>query len=627
MRGGQLAGWAALVAALLVAAGALLPIPPQFLYDQLDSAFAAMLQFGAAHESAAGTPLVSTFGPLGFVFYGQYSPDTFAWLVGIRVELAAATAWTLAWIGTAAAAGSPWGGALALLACAPFLAPPDVWFLTLPLLALLVELPADRTAPLPLRVALGFAIGVVCLIKFTFLLAALAVLIPLTAAALWARRMPPVALAAAIAAALGWLATGHGARDGLAYLDWSVREISPGYAQAMQHPADALLALHAAVVSLAVLIAGGMLARRRLQVGRWAALPALAGAMYLLFKAGFVRADVHVFITAFGLLVIGILLALLWDGRPARLAAALVLVALLPGSLWAHTVAVEGPPIMYFPPVYPADAIARLTAAPFLVGDALAQVHARRVAEIRAAAPLPALHGTVDVYSYGQAVALAHGLDLRPRPVFQSYMAYTPRLARANADVLLGPNAPEWILFRLESIDRRLPALDDAPSWPLLLSRYQLAGPAGAFALLQRRETPLAWRLVPLGRVETATGNIVEVPSAADGPIWARIDLHQTWRDAAITALVSAPLTYIGIALSDGQGRGYRLVPALARDGFLLSPLIEDTAGFMRLLAREPGPDHAGEAAGLIVQIGEGLGVANEPRAVGVEFFRLVVGG
>jgi hypothetical protein len=628
MRGGQVAGWTALTAAVLTAAGALLPIPPQLLASHLDEAFGATLHFAAAHRYAVGTQLISTFGPLGFVFYDTYFPATFAWLLVIRATLAAATCGALAWIGYAAW-GSPWGATVAVLACAPFMASPDVWFLLLPFLVVLIELPAGRRAPLAVRAGLGIAVGLVGLIKATFLLAALAALGPLTAASLVARRRLPVPAAAALlAAAVAWVASGQSPVDAVRYLDWSLRDVASGYASAMQLPADALLTVHAGAVSLAVFLVAAVLIRRRLPSGRSAAVLALAAMLFLLFKAGFVRADVHVFITVFGLLVLATLLALLWDRRPARVAVAVALVALLPGLLWAHAIAVEGAPFMYFPPIYAAHAIARLAATPFVLrGDALAQAHARRVAVIRAASPLPPLPGPVDVYSYDQAVPLAHALDFRPRPVFHSYMAYTPRLARANADVLLDARAPEWILFRVATVDHRLPALDDAPSWPLLLTRYRLVDTPAGFALLQRRDTPLQWRLESLGRVDTETKKVIPVPSAADGPIWARVDLHETHRDALVAALLSAPVPYLGVAWSDGRTARFRLVSALARDGFLLSPVVENTADFIQLMSGASSEQRAHDAVGIMVQVGESPGIDVGPRAVSVELFRLRIGG
>jgi hypothetical protein len=622
VRAGDVAGWTALAAGGLAVAGALLPLPPQFPATQLDPAFGATLHYGAAHGYAVGTRLISTFGPLGFVFYNSYDPATFAWLLGLRALLAALIGWTLAWLGYAAW-GSPWGAAAVVLLCAPFLAPPDVWGITLPLLALFIELPAVGAAPASLRVGLGVAIGLASLIKFTVLLTALAVLAPLALTALLARRVPLVALAALLTGVVGCVATGSGAADVLRYLDWSLREISAGYAGAMQYPADSWLLLHAVAVMLATLTAGVLLIRRRLRRGAWAAGIALASALYLLLKAGFVRADVHVFITVFGLMVIALLIALLWGRNSADLGVAALLLVLLPGGLWAHALTVQGPPVMYFPPVFLPQAIERLTVLPLLWRGDAAQAYAQRTERIRAAVPLPALQGTVDVYSYGQAVALAYGLDLRPRPVFQSYMAYSPRLAHANADHLLGAEAPEWILFRVEPIDQRLPALDDAPSWPLLMTRYRLAEPAGAYAVLQRRETPLTWRLEPLGQVKTETGAVVEVPSADEGPIWARIDVQATAWDGLVGAVLSSPLVYLTAMLNDEQVGFYRIVPALARDGFLLSPLVTNTDEFRRLIGGEANPGHT--VAALSIEI-PALGTDGAPRQVAVEFFRLRIG-
>jgi hypothetical protein len=619
------AGWTALVAALLVAAGALVPLAPEFLTHQLDPSFGATLHFGAAHRYAVGSQLISTFGPLGFVFYEQYSADTFAWLLALRAVLAAATCWALAWLGYVSWA-SPWGGAVALLACAPFLAAPDVWFLTLPLLAVLIELPAARP-PLLLRLLLGTAIGLVTLIKFTVLLAALAVLVPMTAAELLARRrMPAVTVAALVTTPLAWLTAGQRPADWLRYVDWSVREIFLGYSSAMQIHVHWTLTLQAALVSLAVLVSGLRLVRQRMPVGGWGAALALTGTVFMLFRAGFVRADVHVYTTVFGTLILAVLLTLLRGRNPRHLKAGALLILLGPGALFAHAIPVRHKPNGDFLPVFPHTAIGRLAALPLLAsGDALERAQAQRAAAIRAANPLPPLRGAVDVYSHDQAVVLAHGLEFRPRPVFHSYMAYSPRLAGANADFLLGESAPEWILVRVAPIDRRLPALDDAPSWPLFMTRYRLDRSAGAFALLRKRERPLPWHLEPLERVETVTDSAIAVPPAGAGPIWARIDVRPSRRDAVVGTLLSPPLTSIAAVLNNGQQVRYRLVPALAGDGFVLSPLVRDTADFMRLESLEPDPAPANGVAVMSVHVSTAPGGTAGARAVTIEFFRLVV--
>jgi hypothetical protein len=294
---------------------------------------------------------------------------------------------------------------------------------------------------------------------------------------------------------------------------WSVRDITSAYANAMQLRPRPWLLLHSIGVSAAVLAAGVWLVRRRLHAGRWAAEIGLAAIVYLLVKAGFVRADVHMYITAFGLLVLSILLAVLWSlVRNARVAALLVVVLPAPCGAWPRLRL----PVLNFPPIFPRAAIARLAWLPVAFDrDALNGFHARQLAGIRTDNPLPdAVRGTVDIYPDKQSVALAYPLEFRPRPVFQSYMAYSPRLARANADFLLDAAAPEWILFRIAPIDQHLRDRRFAP-WPLLLTRAIASSRSGWFAPLRRRA--VRWRGARAARASTRERDLVNVPQA-DGP-------------------------------------------------------------------------------------------------------------
>ena len=76
---------------------------------------------------------------------------------------------------------------------------------------------------------------------------------------------------------------------------------------------------------------------------------------------------------------------------------------------------------------------------------------------------LPKVHGSVDIYPWGQSFLLARDMDYRPRPVIQSYLAYTQKLEELNAAHLRGKNAPDWIFFSFGTIDDRYTSLDDAP--------------------------------------------------------------------------------------------------------------------------------------------------------------------
>src|SRR5205085_1685863 len=70
----------------------------------------------------------------------------------------------------------------------------------------------------------------------------------------------------------------------------------------------------------------------------------------------------------------------------------------------------------------------------------------------------------VDLFSYSQGVLLLNDLNYRPRPIFQSYSAYTSYLAAVNAHHYRGGAAPEFVLLNLQPIDHRPATAEDGPA-------------------------------------------------------------------------------------------------------------------------------------------------------------------
>jgi hypothetical protein len=66
--------------------------------------------------------------------------------------------------------------------------------------------------------------------------------------------------------------------------------------------------------------------------------------------------------------------------------------------------------------------------------------------------------------------------------------------------------------------------------------------------------------------------------------VWLRADLVHTRRGRLVAAAWRTPIVYLSVELERGGERWYRLVPSVARAGFLLSPLVADNAGFIALL-------------------------------------------
>ena len=103
---------------------------------------------------------------------------------------------------------------------------------------------------------------------------------------------------------------------------------------------------------------------------------------------------------------------------------------------------------------------------------------------------------SVDVIGLEQAVVLLNDLNYRPPPVFQGYQACTRKLEELNVAFYRSNQAPEFVLFKLQSIDGRFPTLDNSRVLLDLLHRYQFVLEEDGFLLLQqkipstRRESP-----------------------------------------------------------------------------------------------------------------------------------------
>jgi hypothetical protein len=223
------------------------------------------------------------------------------------------------------------------------------------------------------------------------------------------------------------------------------------------------------------------------------------------------------------------------------------------------------------------------------------------LADIRSEYPLPALKGTADIYTYDQSVLVATNIDWNPRPVFQSYSAYTPVLARQNEEHLRGPDAPDWVLFDLETIEGRLPSLDDGLSWPALFDNYTFSSYNGQVVLMRKNQLTRAnSNYDDVYEKSCKTGATVALPET-DGPLFAEVDLEPTLAGRLLTVLFKPPQLRIVLGLANGTTRRYRVVPNMMKTGFLLSPLVSNTNEFASLVNGINGSQEKGRVESISI--------------------------
>ncbi len=199
--------------------------------------------------------------------------------------------------------------------------------------------------------------------------------------------------------------------------------------------------------------------------------------------------------------------------------------------------------------------------------------------------------GTLDVLGYHQAVALYNRFNYRPRPVLQSYSAYTPQLQQLNADYYASDRAPDFVLFRLETIDDRYMMLDDARALYVFLHRYEFVHSEKGFQLWRRRAKPFDAAAIapqPLAATELAVGQPLDLSAHGTQPLWIEIDLPRTLLGRLRDFFYKPPIVRLALKDTKGNTTTYRLPLPLARAGFLINPMIEEIVGFMHFTGGTP---------------------------------------
>jgi hypothetical protein len=205
--------------------------------------------------------------------------------------------------------------------------------------------------------------------------------------------------------------------------------------------------------------------------------------------------------------------------------------------------------------------------------------------------PVPLMTGGTDLYSMYQDVLFARGLKYCPRPVIQSYSAYTPRLAKMNADWLKTDRAATNILFAIQTIDDRFSSLDDGLSWPELLSLYDIQGLAnqkGTYLLLSRSTSPRKYQLRPLPEKTASLGEPFILPATSThNLILAEIELKKTAFGKLASFFYKPTTLSAKIELADKSKYLCRIVPGITSAGFLISPYIANNRSFLALAAAD----------------------------------------
>jgi hypothetical protein len=198
---------------------------------------------------------------------------------------------------------------------------------------------------------------------------------------------------------------------------------------------------------------------------------------------------------------------------------------------------------------------------------------------------------TVDVLGSEQGVALFNRFNYRPRPVIQSYSTFTPALSRLNRDFYASANAPDFVLMKIQSIDYRLPSIDDSHVLRLLPHRYEYVLSENGFLVWQRRPGEFDRAAVeprPLRSIDLAVNRPLSLEQENHQPLWIEIDLQPTLLGKIRSFLYKPPQVTLRILNSDDNATDYLMPLPQGRTGFVINPVIEDYVDYMHFASNTP---------------------------------------
>lgn len=606
-------GWRCLLAVLMPAfVLALVWESTRYGYAELSESWEMALAHFLKLRWQAGTDYVFTYGPLGYFGTALFDPGLFwpryAWEGIVSLALAGLLLRAFARLADPISRT-----AFCLVVLTVELHPLDV---RVPVLILLGVLFLSERSRLGIVAPVCWVlVAAACLVKFTLLLFALGLAVilvmSLTQRGRWRLALLHLAGWGGCLAG-GWLALGQSPANVGAYVRGSW-ELTRAYGSAMSLPEAPTRQLVLAGCLVAGLVACLVLAGPRAP----RAQQAFAACLWFLaaqWKLGFSRPDGHqaVFFASAALVPFLLFAHAQAPGPGATRAGVCLLFAVVGISELPFCVPARERPDynVLDTPAFGTRELGRLVqriaryraqlAYAITPGRVYEERLAARAAILRQPGPLPRLRervGTdsVDCLSWGQSLVLSRRMKWRPRPVFQSYLTYTPWLLEANAAFYRSDRAPRYVAILTGAIDLRQPTMEDSLALLEILRRYrpilseeQPGGPA-ALLLGRAQGPPVSATATILLTRAVRLGEVLPLP-APDGRLWT---LSARFRPTAWgrlrTLLYQAPEVWMTTKLApEGNQARTRLLPSTDGAEFLIDPFVVRPEDFRAVYGQAP---------------------------------------
>ena len=185
---------------------------------------------------------------------------------------------------------------------------------------------------------------------------------------------------------------------------------------------------------------------------------------------------------------------------------------------------------------------------------------------------------TMDIFPWDIALAWAYNFNWSPRPVFQSYSAYTEQLDKLNAGHFSKEKAPQVLLYSFKSIDWRYPLFDEPATFAAILNNYTFVNRSSEFLILSynpQENTTIIEQ--DLGAIKIEPGKPIKIPEYNDGYVFGQIHLEYSTFGRLMKFFYKPAFAHIRFQFFDSSySNSFRFIPGVSMNGVFLSQYVEN---------------------------------------------------
>ena len=187
---------------------------------------------------------------------------------------------------------------------------------------------------------------------------------------------------------------------------------------------------------------------------------------------------------------------------------------------------------------------------------------------------------TVDIFPWNIQLLLLNKLNYKPRPVIQSYTAYTPYLENINFEHYNSKNAPEFVIYEVFSIDGRYAFFDEPKVNLLLTKNYKVVEnfdfDGRKLMLLQKRVDAKPIQLEKTKEYAM----YIDSPLVPKEGVYYEVGAYDNFLGKIVSLINHSPEIKLLITTEDGGSSEYKTSKLLLESGLFYDRIINETSRF-----------------------------------------------